>query len=266
MSDYSKITNFLAKDSLPLNNAAKYVKGSEIDAEFNAIAVAVATKADEITPTFTTALIINSATQPYLQWNQGGAATGYITENGGSLLFSNDSGIILSLVSAVATPTSYLVLASSATGIPKLYSSTTTLQLSGGSGGILLTTATADNSEVQVKIVETASADRYITLTGSNGGNPTIGVSAGSLKIASAVFGTNSFIASSESATPAGGTSGTGFMFGTDLVQILWGSGAPSAVCAKGSLYLRTDGSGVGDRMYINTDGAGTWTAVTTAA
>lgn len=46
MSDYSKITNFLSKDSLALNDPSKYVKGSELDAEYNAIAVAIATKAD----------------------------------------------------------------------------------------------------------------------------------------------------------------------------------------------------------------------------
>ena len=40
MATYTKSTNFLAKDSLPLNNAAKYVKGSEIDTEFNNLATA----------------------------------------------------------------------------------------------------------------------------------------------------------------------------------------------------------------------------------
>lgn len=40
MTTYTKTTNFLAKDSLPLNDAGKYVKGSEIDTEFNNIASA----------------------------------------------------------------------------------------------------------------------------------------------------------------------------------------------------------------------------------
>jgi hypothetical protein len=44
------------------------------------------------------------------------------------------------------------------------------------------------------------------------------------------------------------------------------GSGAPTFTAAKGSLYLRTDGSSTSTRAYINTDGAGTWTSVTTAA
>lgn len=44
------------------------------------------------------------------------------------------------------------------------------------------------------------------------------------------------------------------------------GSGAPTVAAAKGSLYLRSDGSGTGDRAYINTNGSTTWTALTTAA
>jgi hypothetical protein len=53
MSNYTKATNFASKDSLPTGNAGKIVKGTEIDDEFNAIAVAVATKADLASPTFT---------------------------------------------------------------------------------------------------------------------------------------------------------------------------------------------------------------------
>lgn len=53
MSDYTKLTNFAAKDSLPSGNAAKRVLGTEIDAEFSAISTAVATKADKISPSFT---------------------------------------------------------------------------------------------------------------------------------------------------------------------------------------------------------------------
>lgn len=51
-------------------------------------------------------------------------------------------------------------------------------------------------------------------------------------------------------------------------IKILNGTGSPHTVvtATKGSLFLRTDGSGVGDRAYINTDGATAWTAITTAA
>ncbi len=44
MSDYTKTTNFAAKDSLPSGNSGKIVKGSEIDTEFTNIQTAVATK------------------------------------------------------------------------------------------------------------------------------------------------------------------------------------------------------------------------------
>ena len=68
-------------------------------------------------------------------------------------------------------------------------------------------------------------------------------------------------------AIPAGGTAGTGFvMSSTANFGVFFGSGAPSLSAAKGSLYLRSDGSATNDRMYVNTDGSTTWTAVTTAA
>lgn len=46
MSNYSKTTDFAAKDSLSTGNANKIVKGTEIDDEFDAIQVAVNTKAN----------------------------------------------------------------------------------------------------------------------------------------------------------------------------------------------------------------------------
>lgn len=53
MSDYTKATDFAAKDALLSGNPSKVVKGTEIDDEFVAIAAAVATKADKASPTFT---------------------------------------------------------------------------------------------------------------------------------------------------------------------------------------------------------------------
>lgn len=49
-------------------------------------------------------------------------------------------------------------------------------------------------------------------------------------------------------------------------ISFLAGTGAPTMSAAKGSIYMRTDGSSSSTRMYINTDGSTTWTAVTTAA
>lgn len=49
-------------------------------------------------------------------------------------------------------------------------------------------------------------------------------------------------------------------------VQILVGTGAPTATAAKGSLYIRTDGTTSATRLYINTNGGTTYTPVTTTA
>ncbi len=53
MSNYTQSTNFATKDSLPSGDPLKIVKGTEINTEFVNIAVAIATKADLASPTFT---------------------------------------------------------------------------------------------------------------------------------------------------------------------------------------------------------------------
>jgi hypothetical protein len=71
----------------------------------------------------------------------------------------------------------------------------------------------------------------------------------------------------SGTAIPAGGTAGAGYkMSSTANLGIFFGSGAPTLSAAQGSLYLRTDGSSTTTRMYINTNGATTWTNVVTSA
>lgn len=68
-------------------------------------------------------------------------------------------------------------------------------------------------------------------------------------------------------AIPAGGTAGAGLMVSTTAnFGVFFGSGAPTLSAAKGSLYLRSDGSTVNDRMYVNTNGSTTWTSVVTSA
>jgi hypothetical protein len=74
-------------------------------------------------------------------------------------------------------------------------------------------------------------------------------------------------VAASATAIAAGGTQSLGLEFSTTAdFGIFFGSGAPTISAAKGSLYLRSDGSTTNNRMYINTNGATTWTAVTTVA
>jgi photosystem II stability/assembly factor-like uncharacterized protein len=62
MSNYTKLTNFAAKDALVSGNPAKVIKGSEVGAEFDAIAVAVNSKANTASPTFTGTVTVANLT------------------------------------------------------------------------------------------------------------------------------------------------------------------------------------------------------------
>ena len=62
MSNYTKTTNFGAKDTLPSGDTNKIIRGSEFDAEFDAIAVASATKSDLASPTFTGTVTVPNLT------------------------------------------------------------------------------------------------------------------------------------------------------------------------------------------------------------
>jgi hypothetical protein len=53
MASYVKSTDFASKDALLSGDPAKIIKGTEIDTEYNAISVAISTKADTVSPTFT---------------------------------------------------------------------------------------------------------------------------------------------------------------------------------------------------------------------
>lgn len=73
--------------------------------------------------------------------------------------------------------------------------------------------------------------------------------------------------AHSASAPTAGGVTGAGFLLSsTPNFGIFFGSGTPSLSAARGSLYLRTDGSSTSSRLYVNLDNGSGWTAVTTAS
>jgi hypothetical protein len=53
MANYTKSTDFAAKDSLSSGDSNKVVRGTEFETEFDAISTAIATKSDIASPTFT---------------------------------------------------------------------------------------------------------------------------------------------------------------------------------------------------------------------
>jgi hypothetical protein len=116
----------------------------------------------------------------------------------------------------------------------------------------------------------------------SIGGFQTITVNATTGAVAtSATFGTSTSVTSlaatnitatatvtarSGVALTAGGAPGFIATTAANNMGIYFGSGVPTVSAAKGSLYLRSDGTTTNDRAYINTDGATAWTALTTVA
>jgi hypothetical protein len=168
---------------------------------------------------------------------------------------------------APTTGQPYLQLAGSDTNISALFSTK-------GSGNFSFRTASLGGE--QFSISHTASAVEYLQATGAtSGGNPILSVQGASadLNLQLDPKGAGNVISNRGSrfhvstAIPAGGTAGAGYMFSsTAYFGMFFGSGAPTLSAAKGSLYLRSDGSTTNDRAYINTDGSTTWTALTTAA
>lgn len=106
MSDYTKATNFAAKDGLPVGEPDKKVKGVEIDNEFNAIANAISTKADTNSPslsgtptaptaaagTSTTQLATTAFVQTEITANATTAGTGLTDTSGTFSIATNSNG------------------------------------------------------------------------------------------------------------------------------------------------------------------------------
>lgn len=100
------------------------------------------------------------------------------------------------------------------------------------------------------------------TLTNKTLTAPVIGAATGTSAIVTGIL-----TARSGTATPAAASAVAGLTVGSAAIGFYWGSGSPNTAltAAKGSLYMRTDGSGVADRAYVNTDGSTAWTAIATA-
>lgn len=128
---------------------------------------------------------------------------------------------------------------------------------------------TAGYKALQVNVTETATGSGQKDLLSLEvaGGQVFRVTNAGALFMSSSIVAVGNVVAASSAAIPAGGTAGTGYRFSsTANFGMFFGSGAPTLTAAKGSLYLRSDGTGTTDRAYINTDGGTTWTAITTVA
>ena len=112
MSNYTKTTNFLRKDSLPDTDTDKIIRGSEFDTEFNNLVTAVASKANTVSPALTGVPTAPTA-DPGTNSTQI-ATTAFVTQN--AVL----KGMIVMWSGAIATiPTGY-ALCDGTSGTPDL--------------------------------------------------------------------------------------------------------------------------------------------------
>jgi hypothetical protein len=161
MSNYTKTTNFAAKDALSSGDSAKIVKGTEIDTEFTAIATAIATKQDT-----GGAVSLTTGVTGTLPISSGG--TGATTFTTGSVLVGNGTAIY----QQIAPSTSGNVLTSNGT---TWYSAAP----SGGSGTSGVSSFTVSNS-VSGMTVSASASTGAVTLTTaiSNGSTFRSGIGA----------------------------------------------------------------------------------------
>ena len=195
MSNYTKTTNFTAKDSLISGNPSKIVKGSEHDAEYTAIETAVNSKSNTASPTFTgtatipTAAITNltlggtSVTSTAAELNALDGITATVTElnytDGVTSAIQTQIDAKAPLNSPVlvtpnlGTPSAGVL--TNATGLPIVAGTTGTLSQARGGTGV----TTASNGQL---LIGDGTGFTAATLTAGSGVTLTNG--AGSIAIA----------------------------------------------------------------------------------
>jgi hypothetical protein len=127
VSNYVKNTDYAVKDGLLTGNPNKIIKGTEIDDEFNDIAVAIQTKADLVSPTFTgtplapTAVAGTSTTQIATTAFAAAASTAAVTaERTATATLTNKTLTSPTINGGTITGITDLVVADGGTGVSSL--------------------------------------------------------------------------------------------------------------------------------------------------
>ena len=180
MSNYTKATNFASKDSLSTGNPAKVIKGTEIDAEYTAIASAISSKADSNSPTLTGTPLAPTASS--------GTNTTQIATTAFVLANGVPSGMIALWSGSVASVPSGWYLCNGSNGTPDLRD-----RFVVGAGSTYAVAATGGSANAIV-VAHTHTASSVVTDPGHShgtgvGGNNFLTVSTGGGQIGSGAFG-----------------------------------------------------------------------------
>ncbi len=186
----------------------------------------------------------------------GNAVTDTTTIIGATSIQSTSASALVVGANAGTNPVLKVVAstASVATGI-----SLTGAAAAGGMAIAVISSGTDENLTINAKGAGT------ITLNGTATGNIVLGRAATGVSLSV----TGSMTKKSATAVPATAgavAAGAPIIAYSNAMTIEWTTDAPTHTRAKGSLCLNINGSSASTRAYINTDGAGTWTAITTAA
>lgn len=193
--------------------------------------------------------------------------TGTLTLTGG-LTHAGNLGVTGTITGTSASASALTVGPAGATN-PVLKVDASTASAATG----LSITGAAAGSRLAIAVISSGT-NEGMNIDAKGSGSITLGqTSTGQINMIRAVSASSTIgavgviTATNGTAATAGGAEALRLGSGASGVTgIYTGSGAPTVSAPKGSLYLRTDGSGTGDRAYINTNGTTTWTALTTAA
>jgi hypothetical protein len=169
LSNYTKATNFTAKDGLPTGNSGKIVKGTEIDTELTAIASAISSKADLNSPALTgtpTAPTASTAT------NTTQLATTAFVQTAVAASFS--AGMIMMWSGTIATIPTGWVLCNGSNSTPDLRNRFV-IGAHTDSAGVAYTTVTGSNTTTggtkdAIVVSHTHTATSTVTDPGHNHG------------------------------------------------------------------------------------------------
>lgn len=186
----------------------------------------------------------------------GNAVTDTLTVQGATSIKSTSAQALVVGANGATTP-AFTVDASTAsqvTGLSVVGAAT------GGTVAVAVTQA-AGNANLSID----AKGSGTITLNGTATGN--IALSRAATGISLGLTGAASTKnATAVPATAGAVAAGAPLVLNSNLITIEATTDAPTHTRPKGSLCININGSSGSTRMYVNTDGAGTWTAFTTAA